>query len=77
MLNKNTTKHFSYAKYDPLPPPPKKKINFDRDILESRRYAYVYYVFKSFKSNKVCESKQKKNQNEVIKLIISPIFFNK
>lgn len=41
------------------PPPPKKKINFDRDILESRRYAYVYYVFKSLKSNKVCESKQK------------------
>lgn len=76
MLNKNTTKHFSYAKYAP-PLPPKKKINFDRDILESRRYAYVYYVFKSFKSNKVCESKQKKPQNEVIKLIISPTFFNK
>lgn len=56
------------------PPPQKKKINFDRDILESRRYAYVYYVFKSLKSNKVCESKQKKPQNEVIKLIISPIF---
>lgn len=71
MLNKNTTKHCSYAKYAP---PPKKKINFDRDILESRRYAYVYYVFKSLKSNKVCESKQKKTQNEVIKLIISPIF---